>query len=360
MQRANMQRGLRFLPIVGFITTVGLISASMSNQASAQNVYTDPVGFITLNVQGGSAAYSFLGLGMTQVPVLRGATTTITGTQVTLGQTLTPGQYNPANTVGAATDPSYFIEFTSGPNAGLLDDIVSNDAAAVYTATDDSSMESGGVTFKIYPHWTIGQVFGPSNSAGLGGATSASAADNILVWNPNTQGPATYYFKTGGLGGTGWRSTASTSINTSNSVLYIDQGFQIFRHVSTNVTVQLVGGVKLSNTLSVVVGSGYTFAGNVEAAGIPIGTSGLYTGNNTTGLNGGTSASAADNVLIWNPATQGSATYYFKTGGLGGSGWRSTASTSVDASTNQIPLGAFAEIQRKISGAFTWTIPNQY
>jgi len=143
-------------------------------------------------------------------------------------------------------------------------------------------------------------------------------------------------------------------------VLYIEQGIQIQRKVAGNVAVQLVGGVKLSNTLSVVVGNVYTFCGNVEAAGIPLGTSTLYTGNPATGLNGGTSASAADDVIIWNPAAQGSATYYYKTGGLGGTGWRSASSTSIDASTNQIPLGAFAQIQRKIPGQFTWSIPAQY
>lgn len=357
MQRATHARGLRFLPKLAVITTVGL--AAIAYQASAQvNVYTDPVGFITLNVQGNG--YSFDGLGMTQIPVLRGTTTTITGTQVGLNSTLTAGQYNPANTVGAVTEPSYFIEFTSGPNAGLLDDIVSNDTANVYTANDDSSEEAGGVTFKIYPHWTIGAVFGPQNSAGLLGGANSGAADDIIVWNPLTQVSATYYYKTSGLGGTGWRSALSTSINTSNTVLYIDQGIQFQRRTSGNVAIQLVGGVKLSNTMSVVVGNGYTFAGNVEAAGIPLSASGLYTSNNVTGLNGGANSGAADDVIIWNPATQVSATYYFKTSGLGGSGWRSALSTSVDASTNQIPLGAFAQIQRRIAGSFTWTIPAQY
>ncbi len=52
MQTARYPRGLRFLPKVVLITTVGLISAAIGFQASAQitNVYTAPVGFITLAV----------------------------------------------------------------------------------------------------------------------------------------------------------------------------------------------------------------------------------------------------------------------------------------------------------------------
>jgi uncharacterized protein (TIGR02597 family) len=350
---------LRFLPKVATIITVGLISAAIAYQASAQvNVYTDPVGFISLGVQG--SGYSFLGLGMTQVPVLRGAISATAGQQVTLNSTLTPGQYNPTNTVGAATDPSYFIEYTSGVDAGIMDDIVSNDAAAVYTTVADGA--NPGDTFKIYPHWTIGQVFGAADAAGLQGGSTSSSADNILVWNPVTQTPATYWYKNAGaIGGTGWRAGAATSVNAANAVLYIEQGFDILRRVSGNLSVQLVGGVKLSNTVSLIYGPGYTFAGNVEAAGIPLSVTGLYTGSDSTGLHGGSTSSSADNVLIWNPATQTPTTYWYKNAGaIGGTGWRAGAATSVDASTNQIPLTGVAKVLRRVSGDFEWTIPAQY
>jgi len=370
MQKANHARGLRFLSKLAFITTVGLISAAIAYQAPAQTVVTDPVGFITLTATGATTTaglYNLWSLGMTQVPVLRGLTTQITGKQVTLDQALSPGQYNESNTVGSTKDPSYFVEFTSGPNAGLMDDIVSNDTAAIYTANDDSAYEAAGVTYKIYPHWTIGTVFGPQNQVGLLGGTSGSLADDVIVWNPLTQTTVTYYYKNGGLsGGTGWRSSTSASINTSNAVLYVDQGIQVQRKTSGNISFLLVGAVKLSNTLSVIVGtnsvgSGFTFAGNVFPAGIALGSSGLYTGNNTTGLNGGTSGSLADDVILWNPATQTTTTYYYKNGGLsGGTGWRSSTSASIDASTNQIPLGAVAQIQRKVKGQFNWTMTQPF
>ena len=57
MQRATNARGLRFLPKLAFITTVALVSAAISYQATAQNVYTDPVGFITLSVVASGYSY---------------------------------------------------------------------------------------------------------------------------------------------------------------------------------------------------------------------------------------------------------------------------------------------------------------
>jgi uncharacterized protein (TIGR02597 family) len=358
MQRANYARGLRFLPKVVALTTVGLISAAIAYQATAQvNVYTDPVGFITLTSV--ASGYSYQGLGLTQIPALRGAITAVSGTQVTLNSALTAGQYNAANVVGATTEPSYFIEYTSGAMIGVTDDILSNDTAAVYTSTADGA--SAGDTFKIYPHWTIGTVFGPTNQAGYQGGASVSTADNILVWNPITQGPVQYWYKTSTLGGgTGWRQGATT-FNAANAVLYIEQGFSVLRRAASPVSVQLVGGVKLSNTVSFIYGpSKYTYAGNVEAAGIPLGASGLYTGNPATGVQGGASVSTADNVLIWNPTTQGPVQYWYKTSTLGGgTGWRQGALTS-DASTNTIPLGGMAKILRRSGSGFNWTIPAQY
>jgi uncharacterized protein (TIGR02597 family) len=352
--------------ILAIVMLVGMATLTAIN-TNAQTITTDPVGYITLTAQGtdapggGNPHYVYLGLGMTQLPVNRGLAITNGANTLTVSNALTAGQYN----FTADAHPAYFIEVTSGPLAGLLDDIVSNSTTAVFTSDDLSSFvtsnnPSGQVTYKIYPHWTLGTVFGPQNQVGLLGASTAGAADNVFVWNPNTQGNATYYFKTSGGGGTGWRSTASATINQSNAVLYVDQGIVIGRKTTGNLPIQLVGGVKLGQTISPIVGNGYTFAGNVYPAGFSLGASGLYTTNSATGLVGASTAGAADNVLIWNPSTQGNATYYFKTAGGGGTGWRSTASATVDASTNQIVLGSIAVIQRKVASPFNWFIQQPF
>jgi|GEM_PF-951798 len=342
------------LPIISATTT------------QAVDVVTDPVGFIKLEAVGTNGlatttALSFWGLGLTQVVTNQGIITSVAGTKLTVNNPLSPAAFN-RNITSIYTNPTAFIEITSGDYAGLLDDIVSNDTSAVYTDNDLSSLLSGGETYKIRPHWTLASVFGPNNEAGLKPGTGAGNADNVNVWNPLTQGYTTYYYKTNtGGGGVGWRSGTSASANAAYTALYIDQGIVIRRRMGTATNVTLVGQVKLGPTITPIVQSGVTFAANMYAAPFTLGNSGLYTTNSNTGIKPGTSAGNADNVNIWNPLTQGYATYYYKTNtGGGGVGWRSGTSASIDASTNQIPLGATIVIRRRLDTPFNWYIPPAY
>src|ERR1017187_2627452 len=82
MQQAQHARGWNFLPKLTFVITIGLITAATGFQARALDVFTDPVGFITLTAEGtagpgSSPALSLLGLGMTQIVANRGAITGI-------------------------------------------------------------------------------------------------------------------------------------------------------------------------------------------------------------------------------------------------------------------------------------------
>jgi hypothetical protein len=241
------------------------------------------------------------------------------------------------------------MEITSGTCAGYQTDIVSNDTTSVYTVVDLTTCIGAGATYKIYPHWTIGTLFGPQNQAGfLGG--SASSADQIQVWSVGSQAyGTTYYYKTTGVvGGTGWRSTASLSASVTNVPIYIDQGLALSRKV-------------ISNGLG-AGGSTVNIIGNAYPAGQPLGASGLYTGSIVTGLGGG-SASTADQLQLWIPGSQAyGVTYYYKTTGVvGGTGWRSTASLSADASTNTIPLGSSVAVVRQPNRpTFNWVAPQPF
>ncbi len=157
MQRVQHARGWSFLPKATFIITLGLITAATGFKASAVDVFTDPVGFITITAEGtagpgSSPANSFLGLGMTQIVANRGAITAISGNDITVNGAPTANQF----AVGPQ-GPLYFIEFLDGAHPGLQDDVVSNSATDVFTANNDSAAIAGAATYKIYPHWTIQQ-----------------------------------------------------------------------------------------------------------------------------------------------------------------------------------------------------------
>jgi uncharacterized protein (TIGR02597 family) len=354
MQQAQHARGWNFLPKLTFVITIGLITAATGFQARAVDVFTDPVGFITVNpVPNG---YAFIGVGMTQIPALRGVVGTVSGQQVPVNSTLTPGQYN-ATSEGA----QFYIEDvnTNGTTAGFSDDIVSNDAANVYTADSDGAFLATGDTFKIYPHNTLNTVFGPQNQAGLVGSNTSANADNIFIWNPVTQGNVIYWYKSTSAT-PGWRGPAGLLVDAGNTPLYVDQDIEIqSKYAKTTNSVVIVGAVKLGPTITVVPSTGYAFVGDMYATSLTLSNLNLHTGNANTGVIGSNTSANADNVLVWDPVAQGSVIYWYKSTSAT-PGWRGPQGLLTDAGTNVLSLGSVVEVQRKYSPSFTWTIPAQY
>jgi len=354
MQKAQQARGWYFLPKLTFVITMGLITAATGFKASATDVFTDPVGFITVNpVPNG---YAFIGLGLTQIPAVRTAAGTASGTQLPVSVTLTPGQFN-ATSEGA----QYYVENvnTNSANAGFSDDVISNDAANVYLANADGAFIANGDSIKIYPHQTLNTVFGTTDQAGLVGSNTQALADNVIVWNPVTQSSAIYWYRTSGAT-PGWRGPAGTATDAGNTPLYVDQDVEIqSKYAKTTNSVVLVGGVKLGPTKTVVPSVGYAFVGDMYATSLTLSNLNLYTGNVNTGVIGSNTQAVADNVIIWNPATQSSTIYWYRTSGAT-PGWRGPQGTAIDAGTNVLAIGTVLQVQRKYTPAFEWTLPAQY
>ncbi len=112
------------------------------------------------------------------------------------------------------------------------------------TAYDLTPYIGGGTTYKIYPHWTLASLFGATDQAGLKAGSSTTADQLTIV---NAAGAATYFYSSGGAVGAGWRKVGGGTNDYSSQNLYIDQGIAYSRNVTTNLTVQLVGGVKLGS-----------------------------------------------------------------------------------------------------------------
>jgi len=355
MQRANDARGLRFLPKLAFITTAAVISAAIAYQATAQSVYTDPVGFITLSATNGPNGVSYIGTSMTQVPVFRGAVSAApSGTAIPLNG-LVAGSYT-QNVIGSVANNAFFIEDVNSNNSaayGFVDDIVSNDANNVYTANNDSSVFANGDNIKIVPHWTFNAVFGASNqNIPLTATTSPSTADNIIIYNPVTKGETAYYYRTG----KGYRNTSSATIDAGATTLYFDQGIILERIASsdTNANFQLVGGVTIGVT-QVPIYTGGNLPSEIYASSVTLTNSGLFTGNTATGFVPSTSPSSADQVQILTGPYAGA--YYYRTS----KGWRNTTSATVDAGSTPLAIGTSFVINRLSSaGSFTWDEPAPY
>lgn len=345
------------LPVLGLTLAAALTSTS----SRAVDVYTDPVGFITLTIRGTNgtpagttSALSYVGLGMTQLVVKQGRITGAASNElVDALATWSDDQFNGASGL-------HFIEITSGPYAGLVDDIVKTVSATkkIYTANNLASLGLANITnqtYRIRKHWTIAAVFGPNNEAGLQGGTSAATADNVLV--PDQNGNlVTYWYKTGGFPpGTGWRKAADASTNVGNDPIYFGDGVVVRRRTGSTVTVKLVGAVKLGQSI-LPVQTGDNFVSNPFAANLTLNSSGLYTGNATTGLKGGSSAGTADNVLLPTGPNGSLEIYWYKDSGFPiGTGWRKGSDASTNVGSTPLAIANGVVLRRKApNGPFDW------
>jgi uncharacterized protein (TIGR02597 family) len=259
----------------------------------------------------------------------------------------------------SGTGAPAYLEITSGTHAGLATDVLGSDAAQriIRLRDDFATLLTGGERIEIHPHWTLGTLFGPNNEAGLGAGNNISA-DEILIYDPIAQAYTTYFYKTSGLGGVGWRSTASTSRDCANDKIDFARGLLIRRKQPADLKVRIYGVARAGKKV-LAIHPGLNMAPNVyPGEGLTLGNSSLYTGDSRTGLAAGSNVSA-DKVLIYNGASYD--VYYYKNAGIGGTGWRSTLSTSTDCSQIPLPCGTSVLIERaKDLPSFFWCITQPY
>jgi uncharacterized protein (TIGR02597 family) len=322
---------------------------------------TTPVGFVTMTVSGTGGtkptAYTFTSLGLVNPIAFQSTTTTSVGGTTTIADTSATWANNAYNSSTAGAPPTHFVEILSGPAAGSMYDIVTTDGSAK-SLTVSSALAAGvtaGVSYAIRPHWTLASVFGPTvNQAGGLAGGSAGNADEIQLFRSG--GYVGYFYQTSGRNVllNAWVSSSDLNTDAGNTVIYPDDGIVIARRQSGPVRVTVSGAVKTGQT-SIPVLTGYTLLGNVYAAGMTLGTSGLYTGDASSGLAPG-SAGEADQVIFWNGT--GFVSYFYQTSGRNVlvNAWVSASDLNTDAGSTPIPVGAALFIKR--SGTpFNWVAP---
>ena len=352
-------------------------SVLFSQLAAAQTtVATDPVGFTTLQVAGspttGTPALSFLGLSMTQTVEFQGVASSSGAANAIKGTNSNwiEDQFNaPAGDARNAADKAYFVEVTSGPQAGRISDIVDTVASTQTIQIADNLGLSGGESFKIRRHWTLARVFGPNagtNNQVLLGQGGASDADQVLIYDPAAAAYVTYYYKssTRADSSVGWRRTTGTLTDDySNQKLPITDGLIVRRQRAGDVAVTLPGAVKLGPSKRVIL-TDLNFAANVFPVPFTLGSSGLYNAADPTNSIAAGSASDADHVLVYDGTSY--ITYYYKASTRlnQSTGWRSTSGAdalNTDVSGTPIADGKSVIIKRNGGrGAFTWTAPQPF
>jgi uncharacterized protein (TIGR02597 family) len=315
---------------------------------------TDPVGFTTVNVRGkttSAKAFSCIVIPMERadayVGSCAGASFSLDGsnrTVITFDSNLfTANQFT-------GTGNQHYFRVSNGSNAGDFSTIVANTVNSITLADNANAFLSSSSTFNVTPYWTLSTAF-PSGG-GLNSGTSAAAADTITIYNANFTGTIYFYSSTNNR----WQNNLTAS---NDVIIPPGSGLGIERKQSSAVSLVFPGSVPLgwsaveingstsgSATKNTLVGSAYPLASKRLAD------LGLYTGSSTTGVQGGTSAAAADTLTIYNPSTGVGTIYFYSTTN---NRWQNNLT---DASNVTIPEGAAVLIARKSGRAgFIWPIP---
>jgi hypothetical protein len=239
---------------------------------------------------------------------------------------------------------SYYVEF----DCGLMMEIVTSDATAktITLGGDIRELTSVGARYRVREHFTVGEIFSSENIAGIKTGLNDAAADNVMLYLPETQSTLTLFCFS--LSNAWYTSQYQPA---GNLTLYPEQGIFV-RRKGTNDLVLYAHGLAKEGATKVPVYQGMNLIGTLKGArSVRLADLNLYTGNTNTGFAEGVNMQVADNLRLVNEDGSTSTYFYFP-----GYGWvDSTYNGANDVVVE--PGAAFFLIRKSPRSAFFWSIP---
>lgn len=308
-----------------------LASPVLFSSVFAQSTVSTPiVGFQTIPIVSGQNA---IGPSLLNADILKTSVTS-TGT----GSTLVISSETNIGSKLDSTEP-YYIEVYSGSEKGARFEV---DVPGTISAANsnlillaDSARNSrplvtanlASSTIALRKHFTIEQL---QNSlvAGSGtwvGNNSFSAADQILLLDPNTQGFTTYFLR---LDGTTWRNTATGTTSQNKAPIPPGTGVFVVKR-GAGLNLQIAGNVR-QNDFDQPYKAGLqllapAIPADLSPSGLGASAANGWTGNNTF--------SSADQIQVFDSSAQSFSIYFLR---LDGNTWRGTATGTTAQTTNSI------------------------
>ena len=354
--------------------SLALLGVTCSGALGQTTKYSSIVGFSKVTVKGTSAGTgeNFIGPAFLEEKLYQGAIIAGVPLDNTLEVADAEWAVDEFNTNGAVK--SHFVEIVASSNpaaVGRFTDILSNTATKLTTADNLSSLLAGGETIAIRAHTTLGKLFGEANEAGWEAGTSTEA-DRISVLTPGVNAVfSSYYFRDGGLGGAGWRTTVNPFVDQMNRPIRIGEGLLIQRQQAASVDLVLMGHVHEGvlrlpivpgfnlvdpvapitdqTTSTPIVGAALTLGGTISSTTIPSGLGNLFQ-----------SGTATEADVINLHGSQGFTSYYLRgVGLLGGAGWRNTSNPFENKENVVIPPATSVLFQIQGTGG-EWIRPQPF
>jgi len=327
---------LHRLPLFAVATSFALAYANAQT-----TVATDPVGFVTVNINPGTATTkrpTFFSIPLQEAETITGqvsgALTAVTSNSLV--------NSNAGWTAGALSAPAtpYVVQITSGAAAGSIFLVASsantagasgsaglaNTATTLYISPLDSArvnLTNIGVavsnTYRIFACDTLGAFFGTPGTTGIRGGSAITNADSITTIINGSQN--NYWYNTG-VTPNRWSKQGPGSADSANVALVPNYGV-IYNKLGTNaLSFTVTGQVPVAAREASIKNSGLTLLSQYWPATSTLSSLGLQSLPIWTG---GSSVSSADTVVLTASNGSQSTFWYDPTANSGAGGWRRQA-----------------------------------
>ena len=319
-------------------------AALLASSSFAESVSTDPVGYVTLTINGSpdgvQTAFTSLAAPVENAVVVTGS---ITEDPTSAVATNSSASYVAGAFAGtdASGNSTHYLQITAEGGAdGLILDIVANTETTITTGTDLTGLIATGDTFVVKEHMSLADIFGAENDAGLKSGGDSASSDLVYIMSSDGAGTyAVYYYQTdslGFLGGNGWRVLGDSSTEMSDVVVGPDDGVIVARTAVGDLSFTLAGCVNVVDHQRDLP-AGYSLVSYPFPVGVSLDDSGLYSLTNGY-VSGGDSASSD---LVYLLQGDGSFDIYYRQtdtlGFLGGDGWRKLGDSATDVGADLDP-----------------------
>jgi uncharacterized protein (TIGR02597 family) len=264
---------LRFRTLALGLAMTGSIAASLE----AIDVFTDPVGYYTLSLQG--ASDNVIALPMVRDAVFNGVVDNgVTPFEANkfdvLAGTISPGWTANQWAFNLPTQSqTYYVEFTTGALKGLFYKITANGPGSITLDMEGDSLLNhplpgnptaalaDGDSFKIRPYWRVKDVLEVNGAPVIEGSPDVETQkDQVLFPNYtavaiNKAPSAILYYN---IQHGGWRRSTDEVTDWGNHVFRPNEAFIIRRRNAAPLNLTNLGGVLMNSSVSFVAGGSAT------------------------------------------------------------------------------------------------------
>lgn len=327
------------------ILTMGamLLGAGSLAAQSTETAYTDPSGYVTVEITpapgAGSSSTSAFSVSLRNNKKFSSAATSVNGQTVTVsGQSWTPN----TQWADSATPHLAYLANANGVQAFLITANTA-DTLTLDTSINLQTLFANNAALFIVEATTLGRLFGTTSAeVKFLQAAASTDADNLFIWGGSNW--QTYFHN-----GTSWKSSSNPFGNANNDVIFPDDGVFVLRRSTEALSLVFTGSVPVSNQLTNIP-SGSSFIGSRYPVDTKLVDMNI---NSLTGWVTAVASSDADRVFYWS----GNAwiTYWHN-----GTSWKSSANPFGNADNEVIPGNSALFIVKDSAGGGSATADIPY